>query len=276
MNFLANCDALIIDLRENGGGSGTLIQLLLSYFFDEPVHYNNMYFRKKDFTEQNWTSAYVVGPKMTEVDLYVLTSSRTFSAAEEFTYDLKNLERATIVGETTGGGAHPVEMHYLRALNVELKVPFGRSFNPKTGIDWEVKGIEPHIKIEKNKAFDKAYTRALKNLYLHAKGDEREKRKWHWEYRHALDNPLLVDIEILKSYVGQYGPLRIILENKNLYLFEPDDSEPKKLCALSKTLFVIDGNDQIRGEFETDENGEVVAIQGITTDGSKSGFPKSK
>ena len=109
MNFLARSDALIFDLRANGGGSPSMIQLISSYLFYEPKHLNSFYIRKSDSTDQFWTQAYVEGPRMADVPVYVLTSPRTFSAAEEFTYNLKNMERATIVGETTGGGAHPVE-----------------------------------------------------------------------------------------------------------------------------------------------------------------------
>ena len=118
MNFLSNCDAIIIDLRQNGGGEPSMIQLLTSYFFDEPKHINSFYVRYSDSIEQFWTQAYVPGKKMPDVPLYVLTSSYTFSGAEEFTYNLKNLKRATIIGETTGGGAHPVSDRYFPTLNV--------------------------------------------------------------------------------------------------------------------------------------------------------------
>ncbi len=108
MNFLSNADALIIDLRNNGGGSPSLVQLITSYLYDaEPVHLNNFYWRPQDETTQTWTLPFVSGRRRPDIDVYVLTSQRTFSAAEEFSYNLRNLERATLVGETTGGGAHP-------------------------------------------------------------------------------------------------------------------------------------------------------------------------
>lgn len=97
MNFLSNSDAVTIDLRKNGGGEPSMVQLITSYFFDQPTHLNNFYIRKGNVTQQFWTSAHVVGKRMTDVPVYVLTSQRTFSAAEEFTYDLKNLKRATIL-----------------------------------------------------------------------------------------------------------------------------------------------------------------------------------
>jgi len=276
MNFLANCDALIFDLRFNGGGSGTLIQLLLSYFFDEPVHYNSMYIRNRNVTEQNWTSAHVQGPKMTGLDLYVLTSGYTFSAAEEFTYDLKNLNRATIVGASTGGGAHPVEFLYQREWHVELKIPHGRSFNPKTSLDWEGTGIEPDVKVSREKALDVAHTLALKNLYLKAPAQRKEKRQWDWQYQEARINPLAVDAEILKRYAGQYGPLRVAFEDGRLLLFEPGQSQPKMLCPLSDSLFVIDGNSNIRGQFEKDDSGVVTALLGIMAGGAQQRLAKSQ
>jgi formylglycine-generating enzyme required for sulfatase activity len=275
MNFLANCYALIIDLRYNGGGHETMIHLIFSYFFDEPVHYNNFYIRNRDVTEQHWTSAYVEGPKMTDVDLYVLTSRNTFSAAEGFAYALKNLNRATIVGETTGGGAHPCEYHYLRDLDIELKVPHGRAYFPETGLNWEVAGVEPDVKTSSEKAYQTAYTLALQNLYAKAEGAQKEVLKWKWEYQKALLNPFPVDSGILKSYAGEYGPIRIDFDEGELFVLEPGENEYKRLCALSKKLFVIDGNEEIRGQFEIDENGNVVAIIGIIANGSKQRMPKT-
>ncbi|HYE54619.1 MAG TPA: S41 family peptidase, partial [Chitinophagaceae bacterium] len=108
MNFVSNANALIIDLRKNGGGSPAMIQLITSYLFnEEPVHLNNFYFRPTNLNSQTWTLPYVPGKRRPDIDVYVLTSRLTFSAAEEFTYNLKNLKRATVIGEVTGGGANP-------------------------------------------------------------------------------------------------------------------------------------------------------------------------
>ncbi len=107
-NFIANTDALIIDLRRNGGGDPAMVQLICSYLFgDKPVHLNDLYWREGNRTEEFWTKPTVAGRKFLDKDVYVLTSARTFSGAEEFSYNLKNLKRATIIGETTGGGANP-------------------------------------------------------------------------------------------------------------------------------------------------------------------------
>ena len=105
MSFLANSESIILDLRQNGGGSsgGTL---LCSYFFSEETHLSDSYNRPENTTRQIWTYPVVSGPKFADKDLYILTSKRTFSAPESLAYDMKALKRATIVGETTGGGAH--------------------------------------------------------------------------------------------------------------------------------------------------------------------------
>jgi len=175
MNFLGNTDALIIDLRQNGGGAPSMIQLINSYFFDEPVHLNSFYIRKGDKINQFWTSAHIQGKRMTHVDIYVLTSKRTFSAAEEFTYNLKHMKRATIVGETTGGGAHPVDFHYLDEVKFGMSIPFGRAINPVTGTNWEGKGVKPHVEVPQEQAFDTAYDLALKKLIEKA---NEEKKRW--------------------------------------------------------------------------------------------------
>ncbi len=113
MGFLANTDAIIFDMRLNGGGDPAGVQLICSYLFgDTPVHLNDLYFRPTDEAEEFWTLRKIDGKRMPNIPVYVLTSKYTFSGAEEFTYNLKNLKRATIVGETTGGGAHPVAAHF--------------------------------------------------------------------------------------------------------------------------------------------------------------------
>ena len=129
MNFLANVDAIIFDLRENGGGDPKMIAFISTYLFSEPTHLNDLWERKGDATHQYWTLPYVPGKRLDGKPAYVLTSKQTFSGAEEFSYNLKNLKRATIIGETTGGGAHPVSGHRIDD-HFMIGVPFARAINP--------------------------------------------------------------------------------------------------------------------------------------------------
>jgi len=164
MNFLADTDALIFDLRRNGGGSPFMIGILSSYLFTEIVHLNDFYVRETDSTREFFTTADVQGRRYgKDKPVYVLTSNRTFSAAEEFTYNLKNLKRATIVGETTGGGAHPGGVRRITE-HFGIWLPNGRAINPITKTNWEGTGIEPHIKVGAAEALQAAHLDALRKV----------------------------------------------------------------------------------------------------------------
>jgi C-terminal processing protease CtpA/Prc len=161
-NFLANTDALIIDLRKNGGGSPEMVAQITSYLFGaEPVHLNSLYWREGDRTEEFWTLKEVPGKRYTGKDVYVLTSNYTFSGAEEFSYNLKNLKRATIVGETTGGGAHPGGGFRLHQ-HFGAFIPTGRAINPITKTNWEGTGVEPDVKVPSDQALKVAHLAAVK------------------------------------------------------------------------------------------------------------------
>jgi len=162
MNFVNGTDALIIDMRRNGGGNPAMVALVCSYLFGpEPVHLNDLYWREGNRTEEFWTRKEVAGKRYLNKDVYVLTSKETFSGAEEFTYNLKNLKRATIVGETTGGGAHPgggfrISDHF------GMFVPTGRAINPITKTNWEGTGVTPDISVPADQALAVARLMALK------------------------------------------------------------------------------------------------------------------
>jgi len=162
MNFVNGTDSLIIDMRRNGGGNPAMVALVCSYLFgNEPVHLNDLYWREGNRTEEFWTKKDVAGKRYLNKDVYVLTSNRTFSGAEEFTYNLKNLKRATIVGETTGGGAHPGGGFRLNE-HFGMFVPTGRAISPITKTNWEGTGVSPDISVPADQALHVARIMALK------------------------------------------------------------------------------------------------------------------
>jgi hypothetical protein len=163
MNFLANVDAIIFDLRENGGGDPKMIAFISTYLFDEPTHLNDLWERKGDITHQYWTLPYVPGKLLADTPAFVLTSKQTFSGAEEFSYNLKNLKRATLVGETTGGGAHPVSGHRIDE-HFMIGVPFARAINPISKTNWEGTGVEPDVKVPATDALTTAEKLAKEKL----------------------------------------------------------------------------------------------------------------
>jgi hypothetical protein len=158
MNFVGDSDALIIDLRDNNGGGG-MGQFIASYLFAERTHLNDVYSREDNATHEAWTLPYVPGKKFIGKPVFVLTSKQTFSAAEDFCYALKNLKRATLIGETTGGGAHPVEPHRIDD-HFSIILPIGRSISPITKTDWEGTGVEPDVKVPADEALTEALRRA--------------------------------------------------------------------------------------------------------------------
>jgi len=267
MNFLAYADAIIFDLRQNGGGDPSMIQLISSYLFKEPVHLNNLYFPKSDSIAQYWTHAYVQGPRLTDVDVYVLTSNYTFSGAEEFTYNLKNLKRGIIIGEVTGGGANWWDYKIFKNLNVGIHLPFGRAINPITGTNWEGTGITPDIEVPQEKALQTAHKEALKKL-LGKTTDEIRKKSltWSMETLDALLNPAKVDVELMKKYSGKYGPRNITLENGELY-YQREERPKYKMVPLSADTFVFDEVKYFRLKFVSDSTGKVTEVVGLYDDG---------
>jgi tetratricopeptide (TPR) repeat protein len=159
MSFLKYTDAIIYDLRKNGGGNPEMIQLMCSYLFDKKIHLNSLYWRDGDRIVEYWTLDQIEGVRLPDIPVYVLTSHYTFSGAEEFTYNLKTRKRATIIGETTGGGANPGGMFPITK-NFGMFIPEGRAINPVTGTNWEGTGVEPDIKV----AADSALSVALEEV----------------------------------------------------------------------------------------------------------------
>ncbi len=169
MDFIANMDAIIIDLRYNSGGVPGIGLLLSSYFFDKPVHLHSIEWRDGEATrvEQFWTQAYVRGTRLTSQPLFILTSDRTISAAESFAYSLQAVGRAKVVGEVSAGGGQPgrefrISEHFAGF------IPTGRAVNPITKTNWEGKGIQPDVIVDEKDAAVTAHRIALETLRDHA------------------------------------------------------------------------------------------------------------
>ncbi len=271
MNFLANSSAIIFDLRQNGGGDPSMIQLLSSYLFEEPEHLNSFYIRATDSTEQYWTQASVRGPKMPDTPVYILTSRRTFSAAEEFTYNLRNMERATIVGETTGGGAHPVDFHFSDMGDghyASMSIPYGRAINPITGTNWEGTGVEPHIKASADNALQVAHIDILKNLVADETNPERLfSYQWAMEELENRLNPLPADQSSFEAYTGQFGPRKIFTRNGEMF-YQRGEGVAHKLRAMGdKDRFMVGELDFFRIQFERNDSGDIAVLTGQYSSG---------
>ena len=163
MASLNSAEAIIFDLRDNRGGSPSMVALMASYLFEHPTHLDDLYNRSTDSTLQSWTLSPVPGNKLANKPAYVLISPSTFSGAEEFAYDLKLLKRATLVGETTAGAAHMVRRHRLDE-HYTIGVPDTRPINPISHGDWEGTGVVPDVSVKADDALRTAESLAVSNL----------------------------------------------------------------------------------------------------------------
>ncbi len=276
MNFLAHTDAIIFDLRQNGGGNPSMIQLISSYLFEESVHLNSFYIRKGDSTQQFWTQECVEGPRISGIPVYVLTSSSTFSGAEEFSYNLKNLKRGTIIGETTGGGAHPVNLREFPVLNISMAVPYGRAINPITGTNWEGVGVEPDIKAPASKALNVARAEALKELIRRTSDEPRKGRlSWSLDGLTAEMNPVVPADSILSSCAGTFGPRSIRFENGTLYYRRVGRPE-FKLIPMGADRFMVESLNYFRLQFRRDSSGKVNELVGQYDNGESDSNPRTQ
>ncbi len=275
MAFVSGADALVFDLRDNGGGDPQMIQLLTTYLFEgEPKHLNSFYHREGDRTEQFWTLPYVPGKRMPAVPVYVLTSDRTFSGAEEFTYNLKNMKRATIVGETTGGGAHPVNRELIDD-DFWVSVPYARAVNPISKTNWEGTGVEPDVKVPAPQALDAAQAMALEKLHS-AEADARFKDfyLWHLEAQQAKVHPVTLSEADLQPFAGTYGPRRVTLEDGVLY-YQREGRPKGRLLPLTSDTFALENAPMFRIRFLR-EGGRVTALEGRYEDGRKDLSPRTE
>jgi C-terminal processing protease CtpA/Prc len=144
MASLNQADAIIFDLRDNRGGEPKMVALIAAYLFDHPEYWYNP---REETTRQSWTASPVPGSKLANKPAYVLTSSLTFSGAEQFSYDLKMLKRATLVGETTRGAAHAGVFHRIDD-HFGMGIPEVKAINPFSTADWTGVGVEPDVKVK--------------------------------------------------------------------------------------------------------------------------------
>ena len=159
LSQLTDVDSLIIDLRNNQGGSADFVRYFSSYFFDKKTHLNSIYWRETNKNEEFWTIDDLPSSKRPNLPLYILTSKNTFSAAEGFSYLLKVRKRAYLVGETTKGGANPGHFFDLPS-RLSIFIPTGTAVDPITKTNWEGVGVAPDLPVIAVLAFEEAYAMA--------------------------------------------------------------------------------------------------------------------
>ena len=251
MSLLAHTDGLIFDLRDNGGGCPTMVQFLASYLFDELKHLCTTLHLGEGRIEQHWTLPYVEGPCLSHLPVYVLTSRSTFSAAEDFTYNLQQLERVTVVGERSRGGAHPVDLFRFKDLSCQLLSPIARSMNPITNDNWEGTGVIPNIESPADGALDRALVDLFERL-TESSEDPEKRRRWAWGLAKvkARQEPVPVEPRDWDALAGDYGTVHIEHTSRGLAL-SWDNRRTYTLTPMTERIFEFnDGTERVEFVWE--------------------------
>jgi len=159
MDYISNCDALIIDLRNNRGGHTNMREFICSYFFKEPVQLTSTYSRETGSMYKSFTINNFYSQKLVDIPLYILTSKETISAPEIFSYDLQAYKRAFVVGEVTTGSVNSGRFFTIKN-SINLLIATGYTVNPVTGTNCEGKGVQPDLEVSSEVALEKALEHA--------------------------------------------------------------------------------------------------------------------
>lgn len=270
MAFLRNVDAFVLDLRGNPGGGEGLNQYLSSFFFGaEPVHLYSRFYAAEDTTREYWTLPEAPPVKLPDVPLFVLVDGRSGSAAENMAFSLRNTGRATLVGETTAGGAHSSTRVDLPA-GFSMVLPVARVFDPRTDRDFEGVGVRPDVEVAPSDALVRAHGLAVEALLAGAtdpaRRDELEQARALFM---AQETPMAPPGE-LEEYAGEYGNRRFWVREGRLMLVRTDvpGAPELRLLPTGEDAFVLEDLPRVRVEFERDGDGAVtrVRVLGATGD----------
>lgn len=230
--FVQYTKALIIDLRENHGGSPAMVKQVLSYFFTEKTRVNDIIVPNKRDTAKGWTDPTATGGVILRMPVYVLTSTQTVSAAEDMAYAMQATKRGTIAGEKTAGGSHPTGPVFL-GHGFVAGIPFAHTYNIHTGTEWEGTGVIPDLALKANASLDEVNSILFPN-------------SWFANQQKAADQP--VEPSTVQAYLGTYeGGLKFYVKEGSLYCENPErGGQVFKLRYISPGFFQLDENVQIK------------------------------
>jgi hypothetical protein len=262
MALIEGADAIIVDVRYNGGGAEQAVRHLQSWFFDKPTHVLTFRDRSAGTVVESLTMEPEEGFHFGELPLYILTSGRTGSAAEDFSYTMKAHDKAVLVGEKTAGAGHLVDFFPIEHGFI-LGIAIGEPTSPVTGTGWEGIGVVPHVDVPAASALVQAQIAAL----AHMKSSTEDKRSigvydWAILGLEGEANPPEFTKAELRKMAGSFGPRQIIYRDGALY-YTRDGRPEAKLIPLSKTVFQHPNSKGFRVRFIW-EGKKVVAIEGMS------------
>jgi C-terminal processing protease CtpA/Prc len=272
MRVLENTDALIIDVRRNGGGSGQMSHLVFSHFLPaEPVPTIRVVNRSTNNTTNMQSVAEVPGPRRPDVPLYVLTSQGTASAAEEFSFVLKNQKRATIVGDRTAGAGHMVGRFPVGS-GFSAGISITRVTDARSGLEWEGTGVQPDLRVPPEQALEVAHAAALRRVAAQ-QADARQRRPLELlaESIEARVKPVSMDAARLARFAGRYDEGRAVtFQDGRLWYQRRPNVMPDELVPLADQRFALNGSQRV--SFEPRGNGFVLTIE--SPDGTRLSYAR--
>ncbi|QEE18075.1 S41 family peptidase [Promethearchaeum syntrophicum] len=258
MRFLENTDAIIFDVRYNGGGNADFVQIMVSYFFegDPKLLYH---FEDTESTEivQMWTLPLVGVKKQPKKIISILTSGRSASGAEDFAYTMQSQNRAKIVGEPTRGAANNPKLFFLDD-HFSIELPIGRPVNAVTNTNWEQKGVIPDLKVSQEKALESAHLDLINQMKEKIENPAVKKLlEFEMGYVHAYYSAQEISKELASTLTGDYGPSSVRYQEGQLYFTR------KNLIFPLKTVDFLNYycNEQQRIQFKTDTEGNYLLLE---------------
>lgn len=254
---VANCNAVIIDLRENSGGTPETATALLGFFMQERVQLESFYDRSENSVTAFWTEPDTTFPSLKNMPVYILTGNKTFSCGEMLAYDFQVLKRATLIGETTGGGAHG-EFEAPLSNGFIMQVPYWKTINPITKSNWEHSGVKPDIEVTAEKALETAEQMIFEKMAAEIKDTIMlQALNWELSFLKAINHPVVIDELTLQKFAGIYGDRTFTFENGKLYYqragrpkFEMEPVTKKIMKGKNNTYFKIEFLDNGAGGYD--------------------------
>jgi hypothetical protein len=270
LELISNADAVILDLRDNGGGSPAMVGYLVSAFTPPDANIYNT-FKRRDGSDSERPQKLHPHPRL-EIPLFVLTSGRTASAAESTAYTLQAARRATVVGEPSAGAANPGGF-FPAGEGFNVFVSTGTPINPITGKNWEGTGVVPDIAVSGEQALHRARVLALETLLARQPSGSRDLEA-QWTLDALRAEKLSPKGPPLADYVGEFGDARVEVTEGRLTL-QRGKRLPWKLSRLERDTFFEAGEPSRRVVFERDAAGKVKGLEIRQSNGRSTWFGRS-
>ena len=275
LRFLSQTRAIILDMRFNGGGSPEMVSQLGSYFFSVRTPFTTIENRIRDSTFVYWADPSKADHLHLTMPVYILTSRSTFSAAEDFSYSMQQAKRAIVVGDTTGGGAHPAGPFQL-GQGFLINLPFAQSINPYSKTNWEGIGVRPDIAVKSDLALEKAQELILQQAMAEASTDgQHRKLQWAIHELKARQKQFIVPVEALGRYTGDFNGLLVYEEAGKLWCKNTGRGDQiTQLQPIMADWFTL--NEQVHFQFISEPAGGISGLKMHWRDGRAIPVGKTK